>query len=491
MLAMLTAALVWPQAAAADEFAPGVGTETIWDGSTPLVDGRGRTAPGLRGVDTGGHGVGEVEFSRWGDAFVAEKSGRIAYFTNSRAPSGFLLTDRRGRDLSADTLAVVDTGLGGFAVDPAWPLRPYVYALYTSNRKIPQQGSGRWAAEECSPGGECVVHGSLERLTIGIRLAGWRLVPYIADRRALISDEWCQVANTHSVGDLAFGPDGALYASAGDGTPNGAPRPVQSELCAPSESEGGYSGRMAPLDVLDPEAPVSLNGKILRLDPETGQGAAGNPEAGSADANRRRVVGAGFRNPYRMAFEPGSSTLAVTSIGNGRREAVYEIPDPVAGVASNNSGWPCWEVDEPFQDGPLCAGLSPEEGTVMAPRAAWTHGQRLVDEPCEPTGTTSAMAVAYGGDGSDDSWPLRKRFQHYSRESAVPPQYYGALFFGDFGRGCVWSVKDGEEPRFFAQFDRRRTARSLSLSPDGMLYMSDFKAGSVRRFTFAGVSEAP
>src|SRR4029450_4287498 len=30
-------------------------------------------------------------------------------------------------------------------------------------------------------------------------------------------EDWCQQYPSHSIGDLAFGPDGALYASAGDG----------------------------------------------------------------------------------------------------------------------------------------------------------------------------------------------------------------------------------------------------------------------------------
>ena len=35
--------------------------------------------------------------------------------------------------------------------------------------------------------------------------------------QTLISDQWCQQFPSHSIGDLNFGPDGDLYASAGDG----------------------------------------------------------------------------------------------------------------------------------------------------------------------------------------------------------------------------------------------------------------------------------
>ena len=33
----------------------------------------------------------------------------------------------------------------------------------------------------------------------------------------LITDEWCQQYPSHSLGDLQFGADGALYVTAGDG----------------------------------------------------------------------------------------------------------------------------------------------------------------------------------------------------------------------------------------------------------------------------------
>ena len=33
----------------------------------------------------------------------------------------------------------------------------------------------------------------------------------------VLVEDWCQQYPSHSVGDLTFGPDGALYASAGEG----------------------------------------------------------------------------------------------------------------------------------------------------------------------------------------------------------------------------------------------------------------------------------
>ena len=61
--------------------------------------------------------------------------------------------------------------------------------------------------------------------------------------------------------------------------------------------------------------PASLDGAILRLDPATGAGAAGNPFAASSDANARRIIAYGLRNPFRVTFRPGTNELWVGDVG--------------------------------------------------------------------------------------------------------------------------------------------------------------------------------
>ncbi|YAL82665.1 PQQ-dependent sugar dehydrogenase [Dermacoccaceae bacterium W4C1] len=459
---VVTASVVAAPQAAAEELAPGVSTTTIWDGSTALYNARGERAPGLQGraATPGAQGVGEVEFGRYGDAIVAEKSGRISYFSSTGTRSGSLLTDTAGKDLTADTLVTGDTGLGGVALDPAWPLRPYVYALYTSNDKKPAQGTGKWANDECPPDGSCIVDGKLERLTIGTRYAGGRLVRYISARKVLIDRGWCQGAWTHSVGDVTFGPDGALYASAGDGTRPDGGLPVQQQLCSDQVSTK-YPSQMAPLDALDDSVPTSLNGKIIRVDPATGRGISGNPWANSSDENRRRIISIGFRNPYRMAFKPNSNTIGISMVGQNTRETVYEIPARPAGNPTN-AGWPCWEGTALQALGPLCTGLAPSLGNVLTPKVEWEHRQPLVPgEPCPAGGSESSMGVTY----TQWWWPSK---------------YRNAMLFNDFGRGCLWYQDSGGENHWLGTFDRH-TVRSLTRDQLGRIYFADFQNGSVRR----------
>ncbi|SFR27180.1 Glucose/arabinose dehydrogenase, beta-propeller fold [Lentzea waywayandensis] len=59
----------------------------------------------------------------------------------------------------------------------------------------------------------------------------------------------------------------------------------------------------------NPQDKTSLGGKVLRIDPETGEGAAGNPFITSANANERRVYSFGHRNVQGVVFRPGSDQV--------------------------------------------------------------------------------------------------------------------------------------------------------------------------------------
>jgi len=61
-----------------------------------------------------------------GTVFVAEKSGRIKVFSSLTDDTPTLFAD-----LTTNVHNAWDRGLLGLAVDPDYPSRPYVYALYT------------------------------------------------------------------------------------------------------------------------------------------------------------------------------------------------------------------------------------------------------------------------------------------------------------------------------------------------------------------------
>ena len=100
--------------------------------------------------------------------------------------------------------------------------------------------------------------------------------------------------------------------------------------------------RFALADLRTSGDAVSLDGSIIRVDPATGAGLPSNPLAGNPDANARRIIAHGLRNPFRFTFRPGTSELWLAEVGWDQWEEINRILDPADAVVEN-FGWPCWE----------------------------------------------------------------------------------------------------------------------------------------------------
>jgi len=154
-----------------------------------------------------------VQFASDGRVFVAEKSGLIKVFSSLTNPTPTIFADLR-----TNVHNYWDRGLLGLALHPNFPTTPYVYVLYTLDAAIggtpPRWGSFGGTSDSCPdpPGGNtdgCVVAGRVSRLQAsGNMMVGTEQV---------FVENWCQQFPSHSIGTIAFGPDGALLVSGGEG----------------------------------------------------------------------------------------------------------------------------------------------------------------------------------------------------------------------------------------------------------------------------------
>jgi hypothetical protein len=185
--------------------------------------------------------------------------------------------------------------------------------------------------------------------------------------------------DNHNGGVAAFGPDGLLYLSTGDG------------------GGGGDPGQNA-------QNPNRLLGKMLRLDvgtlPYTIPPA--NPLA-------TEVWGIGLRNPWRWSFDAATSRLYVADVGQNKYEEVDVVmrDAPAPGVAVN-FGWPLTEGSKCYPN---------DQATCN------TAGQTL--PVLEFDHSTGACAITGG----------------YVYRGAALPELTGRYFYSDYCAGFVRSFR--------------------------------------------------
>lgn len=435
-----------------------------------------------------------VRFAPDGQVFIAEKSGRIMVFDDlsDTTPAVFA-------DLSAKVFATGDRGLLGFALDPQFPQQPYVYVLYTYDHELGEAGEGpRWG-DSCPnpPGSEtdgCVVSGRLARLTAeGDHAVGGEKV---------LLEDWCQQFSSHSIGDLEFDSSGALYASGGDGAnynladygqfgypqknPCGDPPAGIGGTQTPPDAEGGA---LRAQDARTPLDPTGLDGTVIRIDPETGEGLSGNPWEGSSDLNARRIVAYGFRNPFRFAINPTTHEVYVGNVG----WEAYEEIDRFSATPGEayNSGWPCYEGPEinPRYTNlglDLCEAIYGDPGSTAQAFFYYDHYAGVAPgDPCpHSNGNALAGLTFYDGD-------------------SFPSSYKGALFFADAVRGCAYVMFPGEDGRPdvstvtpFMSDAGLYPGIDFEVGPGGDLYYvslfgDEYGPGAIHRISYSSENQPP
>ncbi len=298
-----------------------------------------------------------ITFDVAGRAYVWEKTGKVKCRTLDGVWHEVL-------DISEEVNIATDSGLKGFALHPNFLMNGFIYLMYEVDRHY----LINFGTSGYNPTTNDYLNASIGRITrYTIDVSNFSSI--VPNSRLILlgtspTDGFPFVHDSHNVGSLVFGTDGTLLASCGESTA--------------TNSDSGYAEttfyEQALIDGIlksdDPDTPTinenenvgswraqmvnCLSGKIIRIDPLTGDGIPSNPfyDASQPRAAKSRVWAMGFRNPFRMTLKPNTGNhlpsagnpgvLYVGEVGSFRREEI-----DVVTTGGQNFGWPQFEgMDE-------------------------------------------------------------------------------------------------------------------------------------------------
>ncbi len=226
----------------------------------------------------------------------------------------------------------------------------------------------------------------------------------------------------HNGCTLAFGPDGYLYISTGDGA-------------FPDPPDKLYSTGQDISDLLS---------SVLRIDVNRTEGTNNyavpkdNPFVQTPGA-RPEVWAFGFRNPFRMSFDSVSGDLFVGDVGFEQWEMIYRV------VRGGNYGWAITEGPNTH----VRTDLKPGPGPILPPLVSIPHSE----------GASVTGGRVYHG----------KKF----------PKLAGAYIYGDWETGKFWATrhKDGQLVSNDELCKTMLKPVSFAADSDGELLVLDYNGG--------------
>ena len=367
--------------------------------------------------------------------FILEKAGNIVVITNLANPTRTVF-------MSLSVAPDSESGLLGLAFHPRYATNRYFFAFWSR----PLQGGGR---QQCISRFQT----SPTNPNQGLNASGVTLIAQ-SDRLP-----------NHNGGDLHFGRDGYLYATVGD---EGAQ--YNGYLNSQKITNNFFSAILRidvdkrPGNLLPNPHPASSTNYFIPAD---------NPFIGLTNFNgqaidpttiRTEFYAIGFRNPWRMSFDPVTDLLYVGDVGQDLYEEVDVVPK------GGNCGWAYYEGFH------LAAPLYPSNNTLLTnpppglifPIQEYPHSGVAAYQ-----GNSVIGGVVYRG----------------SRIA----QLYGAYVFADNGSGNVWMLRhDGSNTVPFQRLAGASGPSAIGTDPrNGDILIAQLNNNEIGRLDYSGTASGP
>jgi putative heme-binding domain-containing protein len=261
----------------------------------------------------------------------------------------------------------------------------------------------------------------------GTRIVRFRMTSDDPPRLDLASAQivFTWLAGGHNGGNIRFGPDGMLYISTGDAAD---PDPPDKRVTGQDISD--VLASVLRIDVDHPDA-----GRAYGIPKD-------NPFLTTPNA-RGEVWAYGFRNPWRLSFDPSSGELYVGDVGWELWEMIYRVK------RAGNYGW------------------SITEGSKQDVRPDRLRGPTPILPPLIAHGHDEAASITGG------------EFYHGKKL----PELEGAYIYGDWQMGTFWALraKGDHVTEHFELCHTPLMPAGFGIGPDGELIICDHGAGGLWR----------
>lgn len=322
--------------------------------------------------------------------FLALRDGRVYTFNNDENAAEAVLV----LDISEKVADHFEMGFTGFVVHPDYPQDNRIFALYND------ASTGDWST-----------------LSVFEVNTDTKQIDQTSENILLTL---IQPLQTHNGGDLAFGPDGYLYAAFGD--------------------SGG--------DPFDAQVTSNLHGSIIRIDVSTipysiptdnpfntGQNRC-ESNAASTGQFCPEIYAYGFRNPWRFSIDHETGNLWLGDVGEYSYEEINRVSQ-----GGGNYGWPPME-------GPYC-------------RPQFECDENDYEPPL----------VAYGRDRGVSA------LGGYVYRGSRYPDLQGKYIFGDVFGGSFYMIDENAPNNTIAEeIFQYSTAYAMAQGNDGEIYFLNAQA---------------
>ncbi len=366
--------------------------------------------------------------------FILEKGGSIVVITNLASPN-------RRVFMSLPVFTSSESGLLGMAFHPNYVSNGYFY-VFSSRNISTTQGSGNH---------QCISRFQVTATNANIALPTTEL---------FLIRQMDDVGN-HNGGDLHFGPDGYLYASLGDEgaqyNGNGNAQVITNNFFSAilRIDVDKRPGNLLP----NPHMANSTNYFIPADNAFVGV-TNFNGKTFDASAVRNEFYSIGYRNPWRMSFDPSTGFLYVGDVGQDQYEEISVITNGA------NAGWSYYEGLH------LAKPLYPSEPNILInPPAGLTF-------PIQEYPHTGA--ANFSGDSVTGGLVYRG-----TRIS----QLYGAYIFGDYESGNIWMLRyDGTNTIPFQRITSASNPVAFGRDPrNGDVLICQISSGQIGRLDYNAV----